>query len=276
MEALLEVRRPGVLETAFSRHRAFTGWALFYGGLGAMTLMFGLLDLRTLDGVPVWSKPTKFNLSLVFYFLTLAWLAPLLGAEYFRSPFGRLLTALPIFAAALEMSYIIFQAARGEPSHFNVSTTFHAVAYSIMGFGAAVMVGVCAFMGARILWIHRARLTPYVFGAGFGLLLTCLLGGGFGSYLGSQAGHAVAVEMSDATRLPLTGWVQNGGDLRVAHFFGMHAMQLVPLAGWLLGICVSSRQRGLLLTAVVALVYSAVALVTFLQALTAEPFPGFL
>ncbi len=272
MEAALRVPPRGMAEIVFDRHRSFAAWGLFYGALGALTLLLGAIDERTLDGVSVWSKPTKFNLSLLCYFLTLAWLAPLLGADYLRSLTGRVLTALPIIAAALEMTYIIFQAAQAQPSHFNVASAFHAAAYSLMGFGAAVMVGVCAFMGARILWVHRGRLTPYVLGAGLGLLLTCLLGGGFGSYLGSQGGHSVGGAAGDVARLPLTGWLRNGGDLRVAHFFGMHAMQVLPVAGWLLGRWVLSPARGLLLTAGIAVAYSAFALLTFLQAVAAHPF----
>ena len=272
MEATLGMSRRGVLDEVMSRHRAFAGWALAYGGLGVLTLLLGVLDDRTLNGVSVWSKPSKFNFSLVSYFLTLAWLAPLLGADYFRSLPGRALTALPIVAAAFEMAYIIFQAAQGEPSHYNVSTPFHAAAYSLMGFGAAVLVGVCAVMGAVILWRHRAGLSPYVLGAGLGLVLSCVLGGGFGAYLGSQSGHWVGGAASDAGGLPLTGWVRDGGDLRVAHFFGMHAMQALPFLGWLIGVGVRSNRNGLLLTSLAAGIYGAIALATFLQAQAGRPF----
>jgi hypothetical protein len=33
--------------------------------------------------------------------------------------------------------------------------------------------------------------------------------------------------------LALLGWSRTGGDLRIAHFVGMHLMQAVPLAAWL-------------------------------------------
>ncbi len=34
--------------------------------------------------------------------------------------------------------------------------------------------------------------------------------------------------------VPIFGWALAGGDLRPAHFIGIHAQQLLPLAGWVL------------------------------------------
>ena len=34
--------------------------------------------------------------------------------------------------------------------------------------------------------------------------------------------------------LPFVNWSTTGGDLRIVHFFGMHAMQALPILGFLL------------------------------------------
>ena len=40
------------------------------------TLIWGQLDQRTLDGVPVWVKPAKFAVSFLVHFATLAIMSP--------------------------------------------------------------------------------------------------------------------------------------------------------------------------------------------------------
>jgi hypothetical protein len=253
------------------RHEAFAGWGIVYLVLTVLMLGLGVVDDRLINGVSVWNKPFKFCLSLSAYFFTLCWFAPLLGPGYFQRLPGRILTAVAVVCAVLEIAYIIFQASLGEASHFNTDTAFHAAAYSLMGLGAVLLVCVCAWLGVAVLLRHRRRLSPYAFAAGLSLVLTAVLGGGFGGYLGSQSGHWVGGAATDAGGSMLFHWARDGGDLRVAHFFGMHAMQVIPLAGWLLGLR-SEGRAGILAVAGVAAVYSALTIATFVQALGGRPF----
>lgn len=103
-----------------------------------------------------------------------------------------------------------------------------------------------------------------------GLIMSFALGGGFGIYLSMQDQHWVGGTLSDAAGLPGFGWSRDGGDLRVAHFFGLHALQLVPLFGWLAQRW--WRERARLAVLAFAGVYALFTLATFVQALRAIPF----
>jgi hypothetical protein len=88
-----------------------------------------------------------------------------------------------------------------------------------------------------------------------------------------RGAHGVGV-VDGGPGLPLLGWSTTGGDLRVAHFVGMHALQLLPLAA----LAITTLARGRLserlqLQAVLLIgaVYGGVFVVTLWQALRGQP-----
>ncbi len=263
-------RRSHVLSELAERQPTWWRAALACFALLAMCVAASLVDERTLNGVSVWSKPFKFSLSLGVYFATLAWFAPLLPNGYLEARKGRLLVWIPVVCAVLELAYIVVQAGRGEPSHFNFTTPFYAAMYSVMGVGAVTLVTVCLWIGVVVLRNGGAR-DPYALAVGLGLIITFVLGGGFGGYLSSQAGHWVGGTTTDANGLWLVHWSRDGGDLRVAHFFGMHAMQALPVVGAAAARWLSPR-GGVALVVVATLVYVVATTFTFVQAIDGVPF----
>lgn len=227
-----------------------------------------LIDDRQLLDVSVWLKPLKFHLSIAVYFATLVVFARLLPTEFFLKPRARIMIWAAVLATAFELIYISLQAGLGEASHFNGSTSLHATMYSLMGIGAVTLVAVVAWIGIEIA-VYRGLGSPYVLSVLLGALLTFGLGGGFGGVLGSNGGHWVGACQSDADGMFFTGWSTRCGDLRVAHFFGMHAMQIIPLLGffaqrWL------SRRPAMALVLVGSVAYSLLSAATFVQALNGK------
>jgi hypothetical protein len=228
------------------------------------------LDTRLLNGIGVWIKPLKFEASLAVHLLTVAWLMLCLPPDIRNGRLSRGLAAALAVAALFEIAYIALQAARGEASHFNRTTPVADLMYSLMGAGALVLVGTTAAIGAQILR-HGERRKPLVFAAGIGLILGALLGGASGLYMSAQTAHWVGGVASDAGGLPIVGWSRLGGDLRVAHFFGLHLMQALPVAAWLGGRLLRERlQMPAIL--VIAALGTLLTLATLAQAILGRPF----
>lgn len=193
-----------------------------------------LLDPRTLNESLVWLKPLKFFASLGLFALTSAWVLGHVAEPARHGRAARFVVVVIVAMSTFEAVYIAWQAGHGEASHFNTGDRFHAVMYQLMGVGAVMLTatsGLLAWLVARHAapGLHPAFRLSIV----LGLLLTLALGTATGGFMSAQPGHFAGTLLPTAT-LPLFGWSMTGGDYRVAHFFGMHVQQALPLAGALI------------------------------------------
>jgi hypothetical protein len=188
-------------------------------------LALSFIDVRLIAGVNIWGKPAKFFLSLVVQSFTLAWALSLVP-EKLRG--AKVASLIFVLAAWSEMAYIIFRASRGELSHFNTSSLTAAILYPLMGVGAVSLVATSMFVGWRIWQQRGANLMREA--ASVGLIFGGLLGLIAGAYLSSHTSHWIGGDQTDATGLGFFHWSTTGGDLRVAHFIGLHTAQALPLA----------------------------------------------
>ncbi|MBG0829561.1 hypothetical protein HS041_17480 [Planomonospora sp. ID67723] len=204
--------------------------------LAAVSLGGLLFDDRTLDGMPVWAKPLKFTASLGIYTFTWAWLLTLRH----RAPrWGWWLGTALAAASAAEIAIIMFQAARGVRSHFNASTELDATLYGVMGLTIVTLM--IANFAASILVLRERQADPVstrairlglaisTAGIALGYLMTLPTPAQLADPAAAVIGaHSVGVP-DGGPGLPLLGWSTTGGDLRIPHFVGMHAIQALAL-----------------------------------------------
>lgn len=235
------------------------------------------LDARTVNGISVWIKPAKFFASLALYYATLAWMFGLLPRETQSTRSGRTIIGLAVAAGAYEMTWLVAAAVAGVPSHFNRTHWAWATAYNLAGLGATLLL-VAVWMQGRLIArdrqvpLHPAFRLSLVIGARLAFVATLITAGVLASGNGHGVGAAVA---NDAAGWPVLGWSRSGGDLRVAHFFALHAHQVLPLAGAAI-VASGATNPSWASRAVWAatLAYSAMIAGTFVQALMGRPFLG--
>ena len=258
-----------------------------------ITALFTLLfivgvfaDPRVITGAPAWLKPTKFGVSITLYSLTLVWI---LGFIQGRRRLVNILGWTVLVTFGLEWTAIITQVLRGSTSHFNVATPLDAALWGVMAVAIAVLwtanfivAGLLLFQRPKhpenpaFMWSLRLGLVLTIIGMGLGYLMTSPTAQ---QLAGWQAGGAVTVAGAHTVGLadggpglPVVGWSTAGGDLRIPHFVGMHALQLLPLAGWWVERRkrLTSRQQTALVWTLSGFYLGVVALLT-VQALRAQP-----
>ena len=199
-------------------------------GTALLTVMALALDERRLGLDSVWLKPLEFQLALAVQSATLAWGPRRLAPLYAAAALPRPLAWLWIAVVSYEAAYITLQGARGTTSHFNRGTAWEGVAGTLMATGAGVLVTVTLWIGLVALWQswrERAR-SPMVLAIGLGFVLGAVLAAWTGSAIGALRGYWPQPLVEPLLRLPVTGWVLSQPDLRIAHFIGLHQMQLLP------------------------------------------------
>jgi hypothetical protein len=232
------------------------------------------IEDRTFQGANLWFKPLKFHVSTGIYLATLGFFLPMTSDAFRRSRAGRFVVWGSIVMTALELIYITWRASRAEASHFNSSTRLAQALYALMGIAALTL----AATGPTLAWgVARADAKPahptYRLAVFVGLLLSFCLGTASAVVMSVGPGHFIGTPPAGGSIVPLVGWSRTVGDLRVAHFMGLHAQQVVAIVGFFAAAWLG--KRGALAVIGFAGLYSIVVAGLFLQALAGQPFvPG--
>lgn len=219
------------LAQAIDWHRPLMLFSVAMVGVAALSVVGLIVDDRMIVGSPNWLKPFKFAVSFIAYSVTWAWLMSL----HPRRPRWLHNTGtLLVVAGTIEMVAIAGQAVRGKRSHFNAETPFDATLWVVMGITVAIIwtaTLVASVSVARNVALPRPLRLAVVIGMAAslaGMLIGPLMSQRDTGVKEIAGMHSIGV-VDGGPSMPITGWNLVGGDLRVGHFIGIHALQVLPL-----------------------------------------------
>lgn len=236
---------------------------LFYYGLICLLLSIVFIVLTRFTSTQVfnvnaWYKPFKFAFSTFLFAWAMAWYC------HYLTDFNiKLFNWSVIILLGFEIIYIAFQANKGQLSHYNISTPVYAALYSMMAIAATLVTLYTAYVGI-LFFINKFPDLPnyYLWAIRLGIIIFVIFSfEGFA--MGSRLNHSVGA-LNDNSNWFIVGWSKTVGDLRVSHFIGMHALQILPLLSYY-------ALKNTKLTIGVSILYGMLALVTLIQALQGKP-----
>lgn len=245
------------LTDLYLRNPALTlfGWVSLAGAILCGALVY--FTAIEVQGINAWIKPLKFYLSITIFTWSMAWFLGHLSPSAVITSY----TWSTIIILAFELIYITLQAAKGELSHFNVATPYHSMMFSLMGLAISVLTLFTLYIG--ILFFQPLDLPEgYLWGIRLGIILFVIFAFE-GGIMGAQLSHTVGAP-DGGPGIKFFNWSMTHGDLRIAHFVGMHALQVLPFLGYY--VFRSSWSVG-----IVALLYFLISAFVLVQALQAKP-----
>jgi hypothetical protein len=212
-------------------------------------------------GINAYIKPFKFAFSTFIYSWTMAWYI-----NYLPTFNPTVFNWIIIITLGFEIVYIALQASKGELSHYNVSTPTKSFLFSMMALMATIATLATAYIAVLFFSSNVSALPNYyLWSIRLGLIIFVVFSFE-GFVMGSKMAHTV--DALDGTKgIPIFNWSLSHGDLRIAHFIGMHALQIIPIVSFYV-------LKNTKLTIGLGILYFALAVFTLIQALQGKSFFG--
>jgi hypothetical protein len=144
-----------------------------------------------------------------------------------------------------------------------VHVPLNAMFFSIMGIFIVLFTFTAIYIA--ILFFRQKQFAiplPYLWGIRLGLLVFIFFTSEGGMMVAKMA-HTIGGP-DGGPGLPLVNWSTRYGDLRIAHFFGMHSLQILPLFGYYVA---KNKNHTILFSTI----YFAFVMFLFVQAMAGVP-----
>jgi hypothetical protein len=217
-------------------------------------------------GINATIKPMKFALSIWLFSWTMALILNYLDDIRKVKTYSR----VAVICMSFEQIAITSQALRGELSHFNNANTYGIILFAVMGVFILTITLWTAYIASIFIKQKKYPINPsIVLSIKIGLIYFVIFSL-FGGYISGLQGHTIGA--ADGTNgLLFLNWSTFFGDLRVAHFFGIHSLQIIPM----LAIAANNYmidKKVLPVVKTFSLIYLAFILFVMVQSLMGLPF----
>ena len=250
-----------------SENKILAYGSLFFIVFSLLIAMILPFEGRQVLGINLWIKPLKFSLSIAAFLITSYFLLlPLAYSPAKQATFSWIL----LITMLIEIICMVFQAARAQLSHFNITDPIGSMMFPLMGMAITVAYLVYAILlfdyfkseinlSPPLLWSIRLGIIIFLFGAVSGFMMA------------SGLKHTIGME-DGGPGLAFVNWSTIAGDLRVSHFFSIHAIQILPLS--MIGVLqiTSTNKLGWVTLVIITSVWTLFTIITFIQALQGRPF----
>ncbi|MBK8670757.1 MAG: hypothetical protein IPN89_15410 [Saprospiraceae bacterium] len=251
----------------FSRNRMLAYMGAGFLILAVLLCLYAFINPHQVLGINSMIKPIKFCISTWAYAWTMAYLLFYVNNQKKVKWYSILASFVMIF----ENGVIIVQAFRGKISHFNQSELVGGILYALMGVLIVWLTTATLVIAVRFILQKTYTISsPFALSIKIGLIMFVIFSF-LGGYMSAINTHNIGGEIGQAG-LPFLNWSTLFGDVRVAHFFGIHSLQIIPLFGYIISARIYEESKSKTFIWSGALLYFGFVCFTMYQALEGAPF----
>ena len=206
------------------------GWALLLI-IPVFAALALLVPAAGAAAINPWIKPIKFSMSFSTFASTISLFLLALRIPKWQLTLARRAIAISVAFEILSLAAQAWRSAYHLGGQSLLDTSLAQVTNSMVMVNTAIVCWMLALFCANRVRTEQVDW-PIVAAIRYSIVIF-LAGNAIGGYMLARGSHTVGVA-DGGPGLPLVNWSVIGGDLRIAHFIAIHAIQIVPLFAYIL------------------------------------------
>ncbi len=206
---------------------------LFWFGISQLIIVIiclfsSIYSDNVILGVNAFSKPLKYSFSSMITCWSLCWILYYMESSSVKKSVSWIIG----ISVLLENLIILIQSFRTEPAHYNMSTPLNSLMSVLIIF--FMLIFSLTLIRVAVLFFNQQKFPVsqhYTWGVRLGVLIFVSSSILIGGMMFGMMSHTIGGNDGDIG-LPFLNWSSKYGDLRVAHFLGVHALQVIPLLSY--------------------------------------------